>query len=68
MFRVRGTLRRRWMSALVGAGIVAVVSGTVLTLAAGARRIAVSQAVCQADEPRAAVAELVRILTGDERA
>jgi thiamine-phosphate pyrophosphorylase len=31
-------------------------------VAAGARRIAVSQAVCQADDPRAAVAELIRLL------
>ena len=31
-------------------------------VAAGARRIAVSQAVCQAEDPRAAVAELVRLL------
>ena len=31
-------------------------------VAAGARRIAVSQAICQADDPRAAVAELVRLL------
>lgn len=32
-------------------------------VAAGARRVAVSQAVCQADEPRTAVAELLEILT-----
>lgn len=31
-------------------------------VAAGARRIAVSQAVCAADDPRAAVTELVRLL------
>src|SRR5262249_3920628 len=31
-------------------------------VAAGARRVAVSQAVCQADDPGAAVAELVRLL------
>ncbi len=39
-FRVRGTLRRRWLSVVVVAGVVAVVSGAVLTLAAGARRTA----------------------------
>jgi thiamine-phosphate pyrophosphorylase len=32
-------------------------------VAAGARRVAVSQAICQADDPRAAAAELLRILT-----
>ncbi len=37
---MRGGLRRRWLSALVVAGIVAVVSGSPLTLAAGARRTA----------------------------
>jgi putative ABC transport system permease protein len=37
-FRVRGTLRRRWLATLMVAGIVAVVSGAVLTLVAGARR------------------------------
>jgi hypothetical protein len=40
VFRVRATLRRRWASVLVVTGIVAVVTGTVLTLAAGARRTA----------------------------
>ena len=40
MFRVRATLRRRWLSVLVVTGIVAVVTGTVMTLAAGARRTA----------------------------
>lgn len=34
-------------------------------VAAGARRIAVSQAVCRADDPRAAVAELLRMLPGE---
>jgi hypothetical protein len=38
--RVRATLRRRWQSTLVVAFIVAVASGTVLTLVAGARRTA----------------------------
>jgi cell division protein FtsX len=38
--RVRGALRRRWASVCVVALIVAVVAGTVLTLAAGARRTA----------------------------
>ncbi len=36
-------------------------------VAAGARRIAVSQAVCQADDPRAAVAELLEVLSRAER-
>ena len=40
MFRVRATLRRRWLSVLVVTGIVALVTGTVLTLAAGALRTA----------------------------
>jgi hypothetical protein len=40
VFRVRATLRRRWLSVLVVTGIVALVTGTVLTLAAGARRTA----------------------------
>jgi len=35
-------------------------------VSAGAKRIAVSHAVCQADEPRVTVAELLRILTRSE--
>jgi FtsX-like permease family len=38
LFRVQRSLRRRWLSALVVTGLVAVVSGAVFTLAAGARR------------------------------
>ena len=34
-----------------------------VTVAAGAKRVAVSQAVCQADDPRAAAAELLQILS-----
>jgi hypothetical protein len=37
---MRGELRRRWLPTLVVAAIVALASGTVLTLAAGARRTA----------------------------
>jgi thiamine-phosphate pyrophosphorylase len=35
-------------------------------LAAGATRVAVSQAICQADDPRSAAAELLRILKAQE--
>jgi thiamine-phosphate pyrophosphorylase len=36
-------------------------------IAAGARRVAVSQAICQADDPRAAAAELRQILEAAEQ-
>jgi ABC-type lipoprotein release transport system permease subunit len=39
-YRVRRTLRRRWAAALAVTAIVAVVTGAVLTLVAGARRTA----------------------------
>src|SRR5436190_2936535 len=40
LFRLRVTLRRRWLPAVLAAVVVAVISGAVLTLAAGARRAA----------------------------
>jgi ABC-type lipoprotein release transport system permease subunit len=40
VLRVRGALRRRWRSAAIVAVIVAIASGAVLTLLAGARRTA----------------------------
>ena len=40
LFRLRTTLARRWLPTLLVAAVIAVVSGAVLTLAAGARRTA----------------------------
>jgi hypothetical protein len=40
LFRLRTTVRRRWLPTLLVAAVIAVVSAAVLTLAAGARRTA----------------------------
>ena len=40
LFRLRTTVARRWLPTLLVAAVIAVISGVVLTLAAGARRTA----------------------------
>ena len=40
LFRLQTTVGRRWLPTLLVAAVIAVVSGAVLTLAAGARRTA----------------------------